>query len=624
LTVALLLSLTLAAGAAAPAPAAGPASLALIVASNRGSQPGRAPLQYADDDGAKYYEVLSTIAGLERTQLLTDFDDDTARLFPALLEKARSPTRAQLGLAVRKLAWAAAELKRAGRATRFYFVFAGHGDVDGGRGFLELADGPFTADDLQQLLRTVDASESHVILDSCNAFFVVNPRKAGGSRFATPRDAAEQLARRLPNVGVFLSTSAKAEVYEWSELQSGVFSHAVRSGLMGAADANGDGQVSYDELAAFVDTAVAAIKNPGFRPKVFSRGPNGEDGRAILELPGERTALVVDQPGPVRLAVRDLDGLRWLDAHTEPGSILKLWFPEALRGRLEVDRLAVERQGARLEASLALPASGPPSRLAELGPSGTTVAMRGAGDIFQALFANPYGPGALAGWQDGHTGRFEALLVQEPVALAPPAAPEACVDPSRPAPWGQPGGPYALLRAGAIAPRLTSSGRLSVSDEVVLGPGLSLAAGVELNGSLAAELEAGYWRFSTTSDFFSYPAPAFPYTPVVGTRIDLQVVPLSASVRLQLPKLRPSPYLLVGGGVAWVHSTFDPPDANATLRQADWVPFLQVGLGAQVEVSARVFVGLEARYLHFSDFHAVESTLRLDGLIASAVIGVRR
>jgi len=42
-------------------------------------------------------------------------------------------------------------------------------------------------------------------------------------------------------VGVFLSTSAESEVFGWSELQSGVFSHAVRSGLMGAADANHDG-----------------------------------------------------------------------------------------------------------------------------------------------------------------------------------------------------------------------------------------------------------------------------------------------------------------------------------------------------------------------------------------------
>lgn len=33
-------------------------------------------------------------------------------------------------------------------------------------------------------------------------------------RFATPRDLAESIAGRLPNVGVFLSTNAESEVYE--------------------------------------------------------------------------------------------------------------------------------------------------------------------------------------------------------------------------------------------------------------------------------------------------------------------------------------------------------------------------------------------------------------------------
>jgi hypothetical protein len=622
--LAALLTFALSAAHVAAPPPSEPASLVLIVASNRGVRAGRAPLQYADDDGAKYHEVFSTIAGEDRTFLLTDFDRDTARLFPALLERVRSPTRAQLDVVVRKLAGQAAELRRAGRSVRFYFVFAGHGDVDGGRGFLELADGPLTADELQQLLRTVEAAESHVILDSCNSFFVVNPRKPGGSRFATPRDAAEALARRLPNVGVFLSTSAQAEVYEWSELQSGVFSHAVRSGLLGAADASGDGRVSYDELAAFVDTAVAAIKNPGFRPRVFARGPNGEDGRAILDLPPTRTALLVDEP--VRLAVRDLEGLRWLDAHTEAGSRVRLWFPPSIRGRLEVDRLSLRRQGAHVDASLSLPDSEPALPLSALGPSGTTVAMRGVGEIFEALFARPFGPEALAGWLSARPGSLEGLLGMEPSPAVPPREVAESCDTAISAPvWDERGRrPFAQLRAGATVPRLTSAGRLSTSDETTLGAGLGLAAGVELNAWAAAEVEVAYHRLAATSDFFSYPNPSSPYTPVVGTRIGLQVVPLALAIRMQLPALRPVPYLMLGGGSAWVGAVLDPPDFNATLRAGHFVSFLQVGVGAQIDLSERIYLGFEARYLHLSDFRAFESTLRLGGLTTSALLGVRR
>ncbi len=178
----------------------------------------------------------------------------------------------------------------AGKAVELYFVFAGHGDVDRGQGFLELADGRFTADDLEALLKSIPATHAHVILDSCNSFFVLNARKPGGRRFATSEDAARSLAARLPNVGVFLSTSAASEVFEWSELEAGIFSHAVRSGLMGAADANGDGRVSYAELRAFVGIASSSLRNPSFRPQIFARGPGGHDDDALLDLHVPSTA----------------------------------------------------------------------------------------------------------------------------------------------------------------------------------------------------------------------------------------------------------------------------------------------------------------------------------------------
>ena len=45
--------------------------------------------------------------------------------------------------------------------------------------------------------------------------------KPGGRHFATSEDATRALASQLPNVGVFLSTSAEGEAFEWSEIRSG-------------------------------------------------------------------------------------------------------------------------------------------------------------------------------------------------------------------------------------------------------------------------------------------------------------------------------------------------------------------------------------------------------------------
>ena len=65
--------------------------------------------------------------------------------------------------------------------------------------------------------------------------------------------------RPRENVGLLLSTSSARESHEWSGFESGVFSHEVRSGLYGAADADGDGRVSYAEIAAFPPKTAAGL-----------------------------------------------------------------------------------------------------------------------------------------------------------------------------------------------------------------------------------------------------------------------------------------------------------------------------------------------------------------------------
>lgn len=624
MTAAALLSLALSAAPPAASPSASVTSLVLIVASNRGTLGTRPPLQYADDDGAKYFEVLSTVAGAENTVLLTDLDRDTARLFPELLDEVHSPTRAQLERAATRLARKSAEARRAGRPVRFHFVFAGHGDVDEGRGFLELADGPFTADDLQTLLREIGASEAHVILDSCNSFFVVNPRKPGGVRFATPRDAAEALARRLPNVGVFLSTSAKAEVYEWSELQSGVFSHAVRSGLLGAADVDGDGRVTYEELAGFVETAVADIKNPLFRPTIYARGPNGEDARSILDVPSAaRTVLTVNDPSPVRLAARDADGLRWLDAHKEAGGTLRLWFPGSAARRLEIDRLKVgPGEGGQIESSFELPTpSEGEVRLSALAPAGSVIALRGPGEIFQALFSRPFGPAALAAYRERRASAPELLLAHDPRASPPVApAPEMAPGPTEPSrTFRSSRSTFAVVRPGLT---LSWSSTGEASSEAGHAS-VSVAAGRELNGFLSAELEGGYTEASRSEWRFSYPSQGYRSDPIPGTSLRVQVVPLSLNARLQLPMLAPRPYLLVGAGLAATQSTIDPPDFNATLRASRWVPFFHAGAGVSFDVGERFLAGVEGRYFLMRDLQLFGSRVGLSGASAALLLGAR-
>jgi hypothetical protein len=613
----LALSLSQAAGADLEA-ARAPVTLALVVASNRGARPGRPSLQYADDDGARYFHVLSAIAGAEGVVLLTELDRDSARLFPELVGKVGAPTRAGVAAAGEALARRAARLRGGGRKVRFYFVFAGHGDVEDGKGFIELADGAFTADDLQSLVAGVAASESHVILDSCNSYFVVNPRKPGGRSVPTPQDAAERLARRLPRVGVFLSTAAQANVYEWSELQSGVFSHAVRSGLLGAADADGDGRVSYLELAAFVETAAAEIKNPLYRPRLFARGPDGDATRTILERPrAAGAALLVDERGPVRLAVRDADGLRWLDAYKEAEASVRLWFPAGHGGALEVERLATGGAGGpEPAASYRLPAPGPAGSgtvlLAQLEPASPQVAGRGVGEIFRSLFTRPFGPQALAAFlADGGLER---------VGECPPEAPE-------------PGFLERLsvgVAAGVAFPRLHPEGE----PELSLGTAgdLALRVALQLGGPASLQLELGYvrasasepWRSAAYWDAVLGPGYLGPREPPPAD-VEVELVPVLAGVRLaQRVRWGLVPHLTLSGGAVRASFEVRPTGLYTGIVSGteDWAGAVQGGVGIALDMPRGFTVALEAQALRLlSPVQAYGIDFEVSAFRAGLVLG---
>jgi len=300
-------------------------TLALVVTNNRSTTLALPDLQYADDDGARYYRLFRSVADKDSVVLLTTFDRSSAAAYPDLADTARPPTRTAIEDAVARLASAAQAARKNGDKTTFYFVYAGHGDVENGRGFIDLEDGPIDGQFIESaIIERIAADTKHVLLDSCNSFFVMNPRKPGGRRWATPKDMALGFAKRHPEVGLFLSTNSDAEVFEWSELESGVFSHEVRSGLSGAADVDGDGQVSYSELAGFVDQANSHIARDTLRPHIYYRGPNGESTVALFapaKAVGRRLTL---GEGSVRLWIKSASGERLLDLHKEnppdPGS----------------------------------------------------------------------------------------------------------------------------------------------------------------------------------------------------------------------------------------------------------------------------------------------------------------
>lgn len=194
-----------------------------------------------------------------------------------------------------------------------------------------------------------------------------------------------------------MSTSADGEVFEWSEIGAGVFSHVVRSGLGGAADADADGRVSYAEIRAFVSTATADIRNPRYRPKLFARGPGGDDTAPIF-MPRRARGRHLDVRGGERMTLRDSDDVPWLDVHAEVGVTFDVLVPTPLEHGGVQERLDPSGPGrAKVLSRTALDeGDGTRAPSAPREESADRIAARGREELFGTLFSRPFGPRAFA------------------------------------------------------------------------------------------------------------------------------------------------------------------------------------------------------------------------------------
>ncbi len=382
----------------APALAGTEEVFALIVTNNRSFTLERPDLQYADDDGARYHGFFRMVAEEGNITLLSRFDDPTRRLYPDLGHRVRPPRDALLTDAIRRLKQRVNRAKAMGKKTAFYFVFAGHGHVDHGKGYLELDDARLGPGDLERrILDQVEADVVHVVLDSCNSFFVINPRKPGGKRWATPRDMTRGFSKRYPHVGVVLSTNSAAEVYEWSEIASGIFSHEIRSGMSGAADANADQRVSYDEIDAFVATANLGIRNEAYMPKVYIRGPWNNGATSFLDLRTAKGRRLRFGAAERRLWIRDAQGVRLVDLRKERGADISVTLPCAPHDRLYIREQYQGGDGRWGVKQYVTPEEGEGGAVSfnALRREPVDVASRGHDAVFQMIFAHPFGPRAF-------------------------------------------------------------------------------------------------------------------------------------------------------------------------------------------------------------------------------------
>jgi hypothetical protein len=210
------------------------ATFALVVGVNRSVDEELKPLRYADDDAARFFDLFRSLGA--RTYLLTRPDENTGRLHPQAAAEAKLPNMPAWEEVLVRLSDDMEQARAREVKTVFYFVYAGHGNEKGGRGYITLEDGRLTGGRIaKDIVERVGAGEVHLMVDACHSYLLVDTRGPGGRRRPLHGFSKIENLIRRDHVGLLLSTSSAAESHEWEAFQAGVFSHEVRSGLYGAA-----------------------------------------------------------------------------------------------------------------------------------------------------------------------------------------------------------------------------------------------------------------------------------------------------------------------------------------------------------------------------------------------------
>ena len=367
------------------------ALFALVIGVNDGAEAGQPPLRYADDDAARYFDLFRALGA--RVHLLAEPDENTRRLHAQAAAEATPPTPEGLVAAATALATEVARARERGVPTRLYVVYAGHGSVQDDVAGLTLVGGRLTAQALADIVGAVGAGRSHVIVDACDAwaFAYAGSRGPGGERRAVRGFAEAGPLVDAPGVGLLLGASATRETHEWEAVQAGVFSHVVRSGLYGAADADGDGRVGYREIAAFVDRAGEAIPNERYRPAVHVRPPSGSGELLDLEGALERRVELDGERAHGRFFLENPLGVRLVDFHNAAGQPVRLLRPSA-EGLLYLRATADGRE-------YSIPGNAAVVRVADRSPTTARTRARGAAhEAFQSLFALPFDAAVVEAW----------------------------------------------------------------------------------------------------------------------------------------------------------------------------------------------------------------------------------
>lgn len=254
---------------------------AIVIGNNRG-EAGEIPLRYAEADAEKMAGVLLDVGGVAAENLVLLRGADVEAVRRALVtvnERIRSGRPEEAALIV---------------------YYSGHADEEA----LHLGEAPFGLDEIRGLVQGSAAAFRLLIVDACRSGGLTQVK---GGRMIPP----STIFFRDDLVGegmVFLSaTAADEDAQESEDIRGSFFSHYLVTGLLGAADVDGDGAVDLNEAYRFAydntlrasSRSLGGTQHPTFRQDIKGKGDivltrwSAPESRALLTFPAGQTWLVI-------------------------------------------------------------------------------------------------------------------------------------------------------------------------------------------------------------------------------------------------------------------------------------------------------------------------------------------
>jgi hypothetical protein len=207
---------------------------ALVVGANQGKPGQQQDLRYAEDDARRVGRILGSVGRFHPANVivLTDVTADSMREALSDLERRIAETQDSL----------------------LFVFYSGHADGTA----LNLGRSRFPLDELRDHVVRSSAAARILVIDACKSG-VLTRVKGGwpGPAFEVPEDQPVD----AEGIAILASSAAGEEAQESEELEGSFFTHYFASGLLGAADRNGDLEVTLGETFTYAAERTLAATN---------------------------------------------------------------------------------------------------------------------------------------------------------------------------------------------------------------------------------------------------------------------------------------------------------------------------------------------------------------------------